>query len=192
MKRTNPIDNVRRLVVRSAFGQAYYPISRFQRIEGNLRVANVDDAVLSILEPYNPFSGFATEDPTLETNNLPGVTYFQPSVALVFDNSLFGYTGPFFGRRWRLDFAQTIGDWRYFPGHRRLPPVRQNRRAGYSRPPPVLLRPDWPRFRPLPDLRRQHRSYPRQHLWLVPSARVPQFQRREHSDRVRSARSAGR
>jgi Tol biopolymer transport system component len=107
------VTNVRRLVVRSAFGQAYYPISRFQRIEGNLRVANVDDAVLSILEPYNPFSGFATEDPTLETNNLPGVTYFQPSVALVFDNSLFGYTGPFFGRRWRLEFAQTVGDWRY-------------------------------------------------------------------------------
>ena len=107
------VTNVRRLVVRSAFGQAYYPISRFQRIEGSLRVANVDDAILSILEPYNPLSGFATEDPTLETNNRPGVNYFQPSAALVFDNSLFGYTGPFYGRRWRLDFAQTVGDWRF-------------------------------------------------------------------------------
>jgi Tol biopolymer transport system component len=107
------VTNVRRLVVRSAFGQAYYPISRFQRIEGSLRVANVDDAVLSILEPYDPFSGFATEDPVLETNNRPGVNYFQPSAALVFDNSLFGYTGPFYGRRWRLDFAQTVGDWRF-------------------------------------------------------------------------------
>jgi Tol biopolymer transport system component len=107
------VTNVRRLVVRSAFGQAYYPISRFQRIEGSLRVANVDDAVLSILEPYNPASGFATEDPTLVTNNRPGVNYLQPSAALVFDNSLFGYTGPFYGRRWRLDFAQTLGDWRF-------------------------------------------------------------------------------
>jgi Tol biopolymer transport system component len=107
------VTNVRRLVVRSAFGQAYYPISRFQRIEGSLRVANVDDAILSILEPYNPLSGFATEDPTLETNNRPGVNYFQPSAALVFDNSLFGYTGPFYGRRWRLDLAQTLGDWRF-------------------------------------------------------------------------------
>jgi Tol biopolymer transport system component len=107
------VTNVRRLVVRSAFGQAYYPISRFQRIEGSLRVANVDDAVLSILEPYNPVTGFATEDPVLETNNRPGVNYFQPSAALVFDNSLFGYTGPFFGQRWRLDFAQNIGDWRF-------------------------------------------------------------------------------
>jgi outer membrane protein assembly factor BamA len=41
------------------------------------------------------------------------VNYFQPSAALVFDNSLFGYTGPFFGQRWRLDFAQNIGDWRF-------------------------------------------------------------------------------
>jgi hypothetical protein len=107
------VTNVRRLVVRSAFGQAYYPISRFQRIEGSLRVANVDDAVLSILEPYNPVTGFATEDPTLETNDRPGVNYFQPSAALVFDNSLFGYTGPFYGRRWRLDFAQTVGNWKF-------------------------------------------------------------------------------
>ena len=107
------VTNIRRLVVRSAFGQAYYPISRFQRIEGSLRVANVDDALLSILEPYNPVFGNATEDPTLETNNRPGVNYFQPSTALVFDNSLFGYTAPFYGRRYRLEYAQTLGDWKF-------------------------------------------------------------------------------
>ena len=107
------VTNIRRLVVRSAFGQAYYPISRFQRIEGSLRVANVDDALLSILEPYNPVFGNATEDPTLETNNRPGVNYFQPSTALVFDNSLFGYTAPFYGRRYRVEYAQTLGDWKF-------------------------------------------------------------------------------
>src|SRR5215210_2256325 len=107
------VTNIRRLVVRSAFGQAYYPISRFQRIEGSMRVANVDDALLSILEPYNPVFGNPTEDPTLETNNRPGVNYFQPSTALVFDNSLFGYTGQFYGRRYRLEYAQTLGSWRF-------------------------------------------------------------------------------
>ena len=107
------VTNVRRLVVRSAFGQAYYPISRFQRIEGSLRVANVDDAILSILEPYDPQFGFATQDATLETNNRPGVNYFQPSTALVFDNSLFGYTAPFLGRRYRFEYAQTLGDWNF-------------------------------------------------------------------------------
>jgi Tol biopolymer transport system component len=107
------ITNIRRLVVRSAFGQAYYPISRFQRIEGSMRVANVDDALLSILEPYNPIFGNPTEDPRLVTDNRPGVNYLQPSTALVFDNSLFGYTAPFYGRRYRLEYAQTLGDWKF-------------------------------------------------------------------------------
>ena len=107
------VTNIRRLIMRSAFGQAFYPISRFQRIEGSLRIANVDDALLSVLEPYNPTTGFATEEPRLETNNRPGVNYIQPALALVFDNSLFGYTAPFYGRRMRLEFAQTVGDWDY-------------------------------------------------------------------------------
>jgi hypothetical protein len=107
------ITNIRRLVVRSAFGAAYYPLSRFQRIEAGMRFANVDDALLKINEPYNPATGFATQDPFLETDNLPGVSYFQPSTALVFDNSLFGYVGPFYGRRYRLELAQTIGDWNF-------------------------------------------------------------------------------
>jgi Tol biopolymer transport system component len=107
------ITNIRRLVVRSVFGQAYYPVSRFTRVEGSLRFSNVDDALLQINEPYDPNTGFATEDPFLETVNLPGVNYLQPSMALVFDNSLFGYVGPFYGRRSRFEFAQTLGDWRF-------------------------------------------------------------------------------
>jgi Tol biopolymer transport system component len=107
------ITNIRRLVVRSAFGQAYYPVSRFQRIEASMRFANVDDALLQINEPYDPSTGFATEDPFLETNNLPGINYLQPSAALVFDNSLFGFVGPFYGRRYRLEYAYTLGDWRF-------------------------------------------------------------------------------
>ncbi len=107
------ITNIRRLVVRSAFGSAYYPVSRFQRIETGIRFANVDDAILQIKEPYDPISGVATADAFLETENLAGVNYLQPSTALVFDNSLFGYVGPFYGRRYRVEFAQTLGDWRF-------------------------------------------------------------------------------
>ncbi len=107
------ITNVRRLVVRSVFGQAYYPLSRFQRLEGSLRFSNVDDALLQINEPYDPTTGFATADPFLQTINLPGVNYLQPSLALVYDNSLFGYVGPFYGRRSRFEFAQTVGNWRF-------------------------------------------------------------------------------
>ena len=38
------VTNIRRLIVRSVFASAYYPVSRFQRIETGLRFANVDDA----------------------------------------------------------------------------------------------------------------------------------------------------
>ncbi|HWN18601.1 MAG TPA: BamA/TamA family outer membrane protein [Gemmatimonadales bacterium] len=107
------VSNLRRLVVRSAFGQAYYPISRFQRLEVNMRLANVDDALLTVLEPYDPRFGNATAEARVVTTNLPNVSYVQPSVAWVFDNSLFGYTSPFFGRRSRFEFAQTAGDWMY-------------------------------------------------------------------------------
>ena len=78
-----------------------------------MRFANVDDALLQINEPYDPNTGVPTTDPFLETIGLASVNYFQPSTALVFDNSLFGYVGPFYGRRYRLEFAQTLGDWRF-------------------------------------------------------------------------------
>ncbi len=107
------VTNVRRLVVRSVFGSAYYPFSRFQRIEAGVRFANVDDAILRINEPYDAATGIITRDAFLETDNLPGVNYVQPSTALVFDNSLFGYVSPFYGRRYRMEFAQTLGGWRF-------------------------------------------------------------------------------
>ena len=107
------VTNVRRLVVRSAFVQSFYPLSRFRRLEAGLRLANVDDDILSINQPFDPVTGFATADPFLETTGRPGINYAQPSAALVFDNSLFGYVAPFYGRRYRLEVAQTVGTWRF-------------------------------------------------------------------------------
>jgi outer membrane protein assembly factor BamA len=37
----------------------------------------------------------------------------QPSLALVYDNSLFGYTSPFFGQRYRFEVAPVFGNWHY-------------------------------------------------------------------------------
>jgi Tol biopolymer transport system component len=107
------VTNIRRLIMRSLFAQAYYPVSRFQRFEGSVRFANLDDALLQINEPYNPSTGFATEDPFLETFNNPSVNYILPNVAWVYDNSLQGYIGPFYGRRSRVELGQSIGTWRF-------------------------------------------------------------------------------
>ena len=107
------VTNIRRLIVRSVFASAYYPVNRFQRIETGLRFANVDDALLQINEPYNPATGFPTDESFVETFNRKGISYVQPSLALVFDNSLFGYVGPFYGRRYRFEVAQNLGGWTF-------------------------------------------------------------------------------
>ena len=107
------VTNVRRIVVRQVFAQAAYPFSRFRRAELSLRAANVDDDILEIREPYFRANGFASEDPTLVTVGGPSVNYIQPAIALVHDNSLFGYVGPFYGSRWRFEAAQTLGEWKF-------------------------------------------------------------------------------
>jgi Tol biopolymer transport system component len=109
---TDFITNIRRLVIRSVFAQASYPVSRFQRFEGGFRFANVGDTRLRIHEPIDG-SGNYTADPYLEEDNLPGVSFVQPSLALVFDNALGGYVGPLYGRRSRFEIGQTIGDWNF-------------------------------------------------------------------------------
>ena len=107
------ITQYRRLVLRSAFAQAAYPLSRFRRIEAGLRATNVNDAILQINVPFDPITGIQTGDPTTTRTGLSSVGLVQPSLALVFDNSLQGYVGPFLGRRSRFEITQSVGGWRY-------------------------------------------------------------------------------
>ncbi|HEX5387984.1 MAG TPA: hypothetical protein VFW66_14870 [Gemmatimonadales bacterium] len=102
------VSNIRRLVFRSAFAQAIYPFSRFQRVEIGARAVNVADGIYQIVEPYN----FGA-DPSIERFDSPSHSYIEPTAALVFDNTLFGYVGPFIGRRYRFSASQAIGGWRY-------------------------------------------------------------------------------
>jgi outer membrane protein assembly factor BamA len=43
-------------------------------------------------------------------DRIGSLNYVQPQIALVFDNALFGWTGPVFGRRYRMQFSRTVGD----------------------------------------------------------------------------------
>jgi hypothetical protein len=110
------VTNLRRIVLRSAEGQAIYPLTRFQRFEFGLTAATISDRLQQIYEPYDPNTGFATRDAISREIGLPSASYVQPSIAYVFDNSLPGYVGPFYGRRYRLQASQSIGGWRYFEG----------------------------------------------------------------------------
>ncbi|HWA58473.1 MAG TPA: DPP IV N-terminal domain-containing protein [Gemmatimonadales bacterium] len=110
------VTNLRRIVSRSVQGFGYYPLNRFQRVELGLEATTISDRLQSIYEPYDPNTGLATDNPTSREISLPGASYVAPSLALTFDNSLPGWVGPFYGRRWRLSASQTIGGWRFFEG----------------------------------------------------------------------------
>jgi Tol biopolymer transport system component len=110
------VTNLRRIVVRSVQGQAIYPLTRFQRFEFGLTGAVISDRLQQVFEPYNRTTLTPTADATSSERSLPGATVLEPGLAYVFDNSLPGYVGPFYGRRYRLQASQSIGGWRYFQG----------------------------------------------------------------------------
>jgi Tol biopolymer transport system component len=110
------VTNLRRIVIRSVGGQAIYPLTRFQRFEFGLTAATISDRLQQIFEPFDGPTGSLTGNAFTREVSLPGASYVQPSVAYVFDNSLMGYVGPFYGRRYRLQAAQSMGGWQYFEG----------------------------------------------------------------------------
>jgi outer membrane protein assembly factor BamA len=57
-----------------------------------------------------------TGEPLDQDRSLDALGYVQPMAALVFDNSLFGWTGPIYGRRYRLQVSQTVGGLHFTEG----------------------------------------------------------------------------
>src|SRR6266567_998649 len=106
-----------RFVIRDVFAQSFYPLSRFTRVElrGHFSHISVDTLKQSLVQ-YSPAlggGGYYTDPFTVAG---PSVTYYGPQAALVHDNSLFGFVGPFAGSRWRLELSPTLGDWRFTQG----------------------------------------------------------------------------
>src|SRR5439155_1284444 len=106
---------IRRFVIRDGFVQAYYPFSRFSRVELGMHAVNISDAVLQQQYLVDQ-AGFIFAQSDLQTKNNPSITYVSPSLALVHDNALFGYVGPFAGSRYRVQFSPNFGDWQFLGG----------------------------------------------------------------------------
>lgn len=97
-------------VFRSASIGASYPFSTFRRIEAS--VNGVDYRSEQIITGYDR----ETLDPVTKTIDLGSLTFAEPQAALVFDNTLFGWTGPIIGRRYRLQLSHTLGDLSFYQG----------------------------------------------------------------------------
>jgi Tol biopolymer transport system component len=107
------IENIRRLVVRQGQVMAAYPFSRFRRIEFGAAAINVEDDERRFVTPFDPVTGQQTADAFVDNVDLGSNSFVQPSIALVFDNSLFGGVGPILGRRSRFEVSQRLGGWRF-------------------------------------------------------------------------------
>jgi outer membrane protein assembly factor BamA len=102
--------NSRRLIQRFVSGTAWRPFTRFQRVEFDVKAGHIDDDLVSVEERFGPNGA---EQPELVTTSLGGVPFVLPTVALVFDNTIFGYTGPYLGTRYRLSAGASLGGWQY-------------------------------------------------------------------------------
>ncbi|MEJ2503252.1 MAG: BamA/TamA family outer membrane protein, partial [Gemmatimonadota bacterium] len=91
-------------VIRSANVTLAYPFSQFRRIEVGGRLA--------YFKRDHLYRGYIVESgrPLNEHERVGDLIYVEPSVALVFDNALFGWTGPVHGRRYRLQLSHTLGE----------------------------------------------------------------------------------
>ena len=80
-----------------------YPLSTFRRIELNVTGVNYQSDIL-----YRGFDALTFQPIEIDQSSA-GFSYAQPEVAMVFDNSLFGWTGPVVGRRYRIQLSRTFG-----------------------------------------------------------------------------------
>ncbi|MGH7560597.1 MAG: BamA/TamA family outer membrane protein [Gemmatimonadales bacterium] len=107
------ITSIRRIVQRQAALVAAYPFSRFRRMEFGLSYVNVDDDRQELLEFFDPLSGALTQEPQIQTTSLQSANFASPSLALVYDNTIFGSVGPWMGRRSRFEVAPRVGTWTF-------------------------------------------------------------------------------
>ncbi len=116
-----------RQINREISGQLAYPISRAQRIEFSARYQNVTfDNELEVRTfalngtPIGqdqldfPKCSENPADPLLQTFCEPdALNLGSVSTALVYDNTIFGYTGPILGQRYRLEATPVFGSLNY-------------------------------------------------------------------------------
>ena len=83
-------------------GLAQYPFSQVQRLEFSAGARRIAQDIR--------MEGFTSQGEYVEElTPLESYTLGEGSAALVYDNSMFGYTSPFAGQRYRFEVAPTIG-----------------------------------------------------------------------------------
>ena len=120
------VNEFNRYVYRSAFAMAQYPFDRFKRVEFGLTYNHVDRATMVLARDISFIQNRASDWYVEDIRSEAGVSFIQPSLSFVTDNTLFGYTGPIMGTRARAQIEPAIGGLRwisYLLDARRYEPV---------------------------------------------------------------------
>lgn len=112
-------------VTRQAYAVTAYPINRFTRIEVGGGFNNIDRSRLFVRRDL--IDGNRAGEYSIDsTHRDRSINYVDGQLALVSDNTLFGYTGPIMGRRFRLQVTPVTGSYQwieYLADYRRYDPV---------------------------------------------------------------------
>jgi Tol biopolymer transport system component len=114
-----------RYVTRRVFLEAQLPLNRFRRLEFSIRPTSLNRAEQTVVTSFDPVTGGLVGQDVL-TKGLGTDYYVQPSVALVFDNSVSLWVGPFMGRRSRFEYSPAIGEvhfHQFLADYRRYDPI---------------------------------------------------------------------
>ena len=116
---------------RDVEGLLAYPISRVHRIETRAGFSNIDFAgevetiIYSDVNGNKLFQG--TDD--LPENFVPSLNFVTTGLALVYDSSVFGGTGPVLGQRYRFEAGASLGSIDYasiLADYRRYVPLKRS------------------------------------------------------------------
>jgi Tol biopolymer transport system component len=104
-----------RLFDSSIQGFAQYPFSQVQRVEfsAGLRRVATDEQVYDFLFDRN--TGMYRGEIQRQVEGID-LNLFEASAALVYDNSLLGWTSPFAGQRYRFQLTPTFGQLQFLQG----------------------------------------------------------------------------
>jgi len=120
---------ITRYINRQAFGIGAYPLNRFTRVEFGGSLNNVDRQTWWYARQIDTENRVATPFQVVDIVDETGLFYAAPFLAYVSDNTLFGYTGPIAGRRYRFQIEPVIGSFRwieYQADYRRYVPILFN------------------------------------------------------------------
>ena len=120
---------ITRYINRQVFGIGAYPLNRFTRVEFGGSLNNVDRQTWWYARQIDTENRVATPFQVVDVVDETGLLYGAPFLAYVSDNTLFGYTGPIAGRRYRFQIEPVIGSFRwieYQADYRRYVPILFN------------------------------------------------------------------